>query len=135
MNTDGSERVSGKHVSFRAPENDPALSGGIDVMLDSDGIYEVYSGLYQYAPYREAELAPPDEALAEILKTHRCYVAVEFDTVTTHPQKAVLNSAELVYDWGMSAAGQNLPVWKLSGTFYDHGRQARGYIMAPAIRG
>lgn len=134
VNTDGSERVSGKHVSFRAPENDPALSGGIDVMLDSDGIYEVYSGLYQYAPYREAELAPPDEALAEILKTHRCYVAVEFNTVTTHPQKAVLNSAELVYDWGMSAAGQNLPVWKLSGTFYDHGRQARGYIMAPAIR-
>ena len=132
---DGTERVNGKQAVFRAPENDPAVWGGIDILFDDDGIYEVYSGLYQYAPYREAELMPPGEALAEIMKTHRCYVAVEFGTVTSHPQKAVLDRAELVYDWGMSAAGQNLPVWKLSGTFYDHGRQAQGYIMAPAIRG
>lgn len=132
---DGTERVNGKQAVFRAPENDPALWGGIDILFDSSGIYEVYSGLYQYAPYREAELMPPGEALAEIAKTHRCYVDVTFDTPISHPQKAVLDRAELVYTWGMSAGEQNLPVWKLSGTFYDHGKQAQGYIMAPAIRG
>lgn len=133
VDPDGTERSSGKQVVYAADEADHTVTGWLSVFFDNSGIYEVSSSLYRYTPYREAKLASPGEALADVLKTHRCYVTAEFDAVTLHPQKAVLDTAELVYDWGMSSGRQNLPVWKLSGTFYGDGEQVRGTIMVPAI--
>ena len=77
---------------------------------------------------------PPDEALMEVLNTHQCYAVSDLKApASVHPQTAVFDKAELLYMYGYGMQ-QNLPVWKLSGTFFSDGEQAAGYLLAPAAR-
>ena len=134
VNADGTERPDGKEVLYEAGEDDPTRIGGLSVLSDSGGIYSVSSSLAQFVTYREAELMPPDEALMEVLNTHQCDAVSDLKaSASVHPQTAVFDKAELLYMYGYGMQ-QNLPVWKLSGTFFGDGEQAAGYLLAPAAR-
>lgn len=134
----GTERPNGKDVSFVPEENSPLFVGTARVSFDSEGICDAYYDVMEYEPYREAELMPPEEAFAEMEKTHKCYVWYDYesadpDEVFFDPDRAVLETAALVYRQG-SHMKQNLPAWQFPAVFYDGERQCEGYIAAAAIR-
>lgn len=128
----GTERVSGKNVSFAASEGDPRFFGTLSVWLDNKGVVEVYSGLNVFAPGEEKELMTPQEAADRMMQTHRCYVAHD-QSGAWEPERMDADRVELIYFPGPHGAN-NLPVWKLTGAFYEGGRQSSGYLLVAAIK-
>lgn len=133
----GVERPSEKTVSFIMDANDPRFAGSVQASFDSEGIYDAWRDIMQYAPYREAELMPPREAFAEAIKTQKYQAEYDFFTQEGEPRfepkLASFDHAELIYMQGATRR-QNLPAWKFSGMYYDGERQREGTLIAAAIK-
>ena len=124
----------GRTLTYRIDEECPHI-GSMTVYFDSEGIYELTASLAIYAPYQEAELMSPAEALRALSRSGRCHM----DTGgIIEPQKAVIDDIALTYMSGNNFE-YNLPAWRLSGTFYEtnyEGRktESQGWLTIAAIR-